>query len=98
MTRYGRVLRAAGIILTTGTEHNLLEMVPIAPTAARREALSTELRELFYEGACVVAAHQFLGAHGEVGYGDLKGATREGRVKELAALGGAVIGKYLEAK
>jgi hypothetical protein len=93
MTRYARVLRAQGILITAGTEHNLLEMIPLQPVCLGGTPVPADLRELFYEGACVIAAHQFLGAHQQPGYARSDDAS----IRELAALGHAVIRKYLDA-
>jgi hypothetical protein len=99
--KYARGLRAAGLIVTAGTEHNSLELIPMEPACPKNEALSPELKRIFYEGACVIAAHQFLNAHGQVGYVDGAGnlsagyASAEARIADLAALGDAVIRRYL---
>ena len=91
MMRYTPVLRKAGIIVTAGTEHNLLEMIPVAPTASDGP-LPEELRRTFYEGACVIAAHQFLAAHGQAGY-----TGGEAQIERLAKMGHEVMGQYLKA-
>ncbi len=99
--RYATKMRAAGLVLTAGTEHNTLDMIPIAPVCSDGE-LPAELRALFWEGACVVAAHQLLTLHGECGYVDQQGnpnpkyATADERICDLARIGGAVIGRYQE--
>jgi hypothetical protein len=86
---YARAVRRAGIVLTCGTEHNTLDLLGMVPVCADGD-VPGELKEIFYEGACVVAAHQFLVTHGKRGYeGD--------RIEELARLGNAVIRKALRA-
>ena len=62
-----------------------------------------ELEAIFWEGACVVAAHQLLTLHGECGYVDDAGnpnpdyATADQRIRGLAKIGTSVLGKYQEA-
>ncbi|HPK01543.1 MAG TPA: hypothetical protein PLS90_03715 [Candidatus Sumerlaeota bacterium] len=68
LLRYVRALRAAGFVATAGTEHNTLEPLPVAPTCRDGAPLPAEARAIFWEGACVVAAHQFHAARGEDGF------------------------------
>jgi hypothetical protein len=83
--RYAEPLREAGIVLTVGTEHNTLELIPLQP-ACKDAPLSPRLRDVFWEGACIAAAHQFLVARGEPGYVDGTGAVVGDR-ERLARIG-----------
>jgi len=95
--RYATTLRSAGIIVLGGTEHNTLELTPITPECKGRVPVSERVTELFWEGACVIAAHQYLSARGHVGYVDATGNLNPGftdheqRVGDLARLGSTVI-------
>jgi hypothetical protein len=57
---------------------------------------------VFWEGACVVAAHQYLVARGEEGYVDASGEPAgrypgpEARLEAFARLGASVIDEYLK--
>lgn len=99
---YVQKMRAAGLMVTSGTEHNTLDLIPMMP-ACNDDSLDPALQAIFWEGACVVVAHQFLTAHGECGYvdqnGDLNPAygSPDERICQLARLGEAVIGKYRES-
>jgi hypothetical protein len=88
--RYAEVLRAAGIVLTVGTEHNTLELIPLQPAAIGPTPLTPRLRELFWEGACVTAAHQVLVARGGAGYLDPEG-NRIGDPEHFARMGDGLI-------
>jgi len=94
-------MRSAGFVITAGTEHNTRNMIPLEPTCSNGP-VPKDLQALAWEGACVVAAHQFLTLHGECGYVDGAGipnpgyATADERIRELARLGAAVIGRYRE--
>jgi len=100
--QYAQAARRAGLIVTAGTEHNTLDVIPLAPVCLRNEPVPTELQAVFYEGTCVIAAHQFLVAHGEIGYVDPSGNLNpkythaEERIAALAKLGDAVIRRYLK--
>ena len=76
--RYVAVLRGAGILVLAGTEHNTRRMIPLEPQALGGEPLSDSSREAFWEGTCVVAAHQVLCASGKPGYVDGEGQLAAG--------------------
>jgi hypothetical protein len=91
--RYVTALRGAGIVMMAGTEHNTRRMIPVEPKALGGETLSDMSREAFWEGACVVAAHQQLSAAGRPGYVDGEGrpaagfADTEARIRSFAKIG-----------
>jgi len=104
LTRYVKAMRAAGFVISSGTEHNTLDLIPIEPTCVGGEPVPEDVKEVFWEGACVFAAHQFLTLHGECGYVDANGgpnpayADAEARIADLARLGAAVIQEYRSGK
>jgi hypothetical protein len=99
---YVQALREAGIAVLAGTEHNTLDMVPMEPQCAGGEPIPDDIKDIFWEGACVIAAHQFLTANGKNGYVDEYGEPApsypdaDARIKAFAQLGAAVIEKYTE--
>lgn len=104
LTQYVRAMRAAGLVVTGGTEHNTLDLLPIEPTCVKALAVPEEVKEIFWEGACVVAAHQFLTLHGECGFVDAQGKPNpdypdaNARIAAFKSLGEAVIQRYLKSK
>ncbi|MFW6132376.1 MAG: hypothetical protein ACOC8F_00660 [Planctomycetota bacterium] len=101
--RYVRTFRERGMIVVAGTEHNTQKLLPMEPTCAGGAPVPEELKDIFYEGACVVAAHQFLRLHGQTGYVDDAGrlnpdyAGDEQRIADFAALGRAICRRYFDA-
>jgi hypothetical protein len=91
LSQYVKAIRAAGLIVTAGTEHNTLDLIPIEPACVGGQPAPEDVKAIFWEGACVVAAHQFLTLHGEPGFTPECG---EDRIASLKKLGAAVIGKY----
>jgi hypothetical protein len=85
--RYVSVLRRAGILVMAGTEHNTQRMIPLEPIALGGEPISEASQEAFWEGACVVAAHQQLTATGRPGYVDSAGHLAAGFVDAEARIG-----------
>jgi len=102
LERYVRALRGLGFVVTAGTEHNTPDLLPLEPRCVRGLPVPPEVREIFKEGACVVAAHQFLALHGRRGYVDETGnlnadyTNGERRISFFARLGAAVIARYHE--
>lgn len=92
---YVRAYRAAGIVVTAGTEHNTPERIPLEPLARGGAALSDEARAAFYEGACVVAGHQAERAAGRPGYVDADGrpgpGDRRAQIRRFAEIGAGLI-------
>lgn len=84
-----------GFVITFGTEHNTPKLDPIKISAGGGIDLDDELKQINYEGAAVVAAHQYLVAKGEEGY--LKNGIA--KIEEKAyfiELGKAVIAKFIQ--
>jgi hypothetical protein len=102
LERYVRVVRAAGLVITGGTEHNTPDLIPLEPTCIGGAPVPEAIKEIFWEGACIVAAHQFLRLHGRCGYVDDAGELnpafddREPRIDHFRRLGAAVIERYYE--
>jgi hypothetical protein len=98
---YVTKMRAAGLAVTAGTEHNTLELIAFEPFC-KNGAVPASIRSIFWEGARVAAAHQFLTLHGECGYVDRDGRpnpdydSADTRIRGLAAIGAAVIQRYFE--
>lgn len=101
LAEYATTMRRAGIVLTAGTEHNTRDLIPIPPACKGGAAIPEAVAAIFWEGACVVAAHQYLVAHGECGYVTSDGSPNpaysdaESRIAAFRAIGETVIDEYL---
>jgi len=99
---YVTAMREAGFIVSAGTEHNTLELIPIEPSCVGGKPIPDGLNDIFQEGAYVIAAHQFLNVHRDCGYVDDNGSlnlgynSREDRIADFARLGAAVVRRYNE--
>ncbi|MFA6134039.1 MAG: hypothetical protein WC869_08505 [Phycisphaerae bacterium] len=102
LVHYATAMRRAGIVLMGGTEHNTLDLLPIEPACIGGAPVPAEIKHLFWEGACVAAAHQFLRLHGQCGFVDAQGRKNdayrsdEERIAAFSRLGAAVIQRYYE--
>ncbi len=84
-----------GFVITFGTEHNTPKLDPLKIKGGGGIDLDEELKRINYEGAAVVAAHQYLVANGKEGY--LKdGIAKVNEKAKFVELGKAVIAKFLE--
>lgn len=90
-----RFFHAKGFVITFGTEHNTPQLDPITVLDGNGKDLSPAMQQIGYEGACVVAAHEYLLAKGEEGYLDAKGAAKTGDRESFVALGNAVIKTFV---
>ena len=87
---YVRAFDAAGLIVMAGTEHNTPERLAFDPVCADGPA-SSFARQRFWQGTCVVAAHQWLVAQGQPGFVDDAGRRTAATITELADLGAGLI-------
>jgi len=53
-----------GFTITFGTEHNAPGLIPLTPACSGNMGLTDFLLQVNYEGACAIAAHQYLKAQG----------------------------------
>lgn len=103
LSHYVHVLRRAGLFVTAGTEHNTRDLLPIAPTCLNGRPIPEDVQEIFWEGACVLVAHQYLALTGQPGFVDGAGTpdpaypSAETRIEAYRALGAAVLARYREA-
>ena len=92
---YVRTFRAAGLIVTAGTEHNTPDRIPLEPLTRGGVHLPDDVLAILYEGACVVAGHQAEVAAGRPGFVDEDGrpgpGDHEAWIGRFAAIGAAAI-------
>ncbi len=96
--RYVAAFRSRGIVVTAGTEHNTQQPIPFMPACRDDQPLSELALEAFWEGTCVVVAHQHRVISGEPGYVDRHGrpnadfAGSEDRIRAFREQGAELIG------
>ena len=92
---YARFFRDQDFLVLFGTAHSTPEAKPLKVCTRDGAFLDAELAEIGFEGACVIAAHQYLRARGESGYVNEQGECQCGRLEEFAGLGRAIIYHFL---
>lgn len=92
---YAEFLVKEGFIVLFGSEHNTPAMTPLKLYTLDNPALNRNLNRINYEGACIVAAHQYLSARYGQGYLDPKGQAVYDSPRELMELGRGIIDYYI---
>jgi hypothetical protein len=87
---YVQAFTAAGLVVMAGTEHNTLDKIPLDPFCVDGP-MSDYARAAFWEGTCVVAAHQHLVANGRPGYVNADGSRTAQERSALIDLGEKII-------
>jgi len=93
MEPFVRYFYEKGFTVTFGTEHNAPGLIPLTPCCSGNIPLTGFLLQVNYEGACAIAAHQYLKAQG---INDKNEKDLSVRRNELVQLGDTVIRKELE--
>jgi predicted metal-dependent phosphoesterase TrpH len=88
---YAGYLHDSGFVVTFGSEHNTPAMEPVELFARGGTPLSARLKQINYEGACIIAAHQELVRSGKQGYLDAAGQADDRRRDEYVKAGDAAI-------
>jgi hypothetical protein len=95
LENFVQFFHSKGFIILFGTEHNTPDMIPLTVSCRHQVPLTNELKKISSDGACVIAAHQYLRAQGyesEVGWWHELGSHQK---NSLLALGKAVVHHFL---
>ena len=84
-----------GFVILLGTEHNSPDMIPLTCDTRGKKPLDDELRKIAFEGACVVAAHQYFTAKCEPGFIDPLGKPQNNKKDFFIEVGKGVIEKFI---
>jgi hypothetical protein len=85
-----------GIVVTFGTEHNTPKLEPLTVYCRGGVALDEDLMRIGYEGACVIAAHQYLISKGEQGFVKADGTPRTDDRKGMVEFGDRIINQFIQ--
>ena len=94
LKKFVRIFHEDDFVITFGTEHNTPELIPLKVDTRGHIDLDDELKEISYQGACVIAAHQYLRAKGKEGFIDAQGNVKRNQINEFRALGAGVFNHY----
>ncbi len=92
---YVNFFHGNGFVILFGTAHSTPDKKPLRVTTRDGNFLDEELAAISYEGASIIAAHQYLRSRGEQGYLDIDGMPQKEKMGEFITLGKAVIRKFI---
>lgn len=92
---YVKYFNNSGFIITFGTKNNSSETKPLKILCSNSCSPDDWLLEIAWNGACIIAAHQYLRASGRQGYILPDGSHSLKQKKELIVLGKIVIEYFL---
>jgi len=98
LKNYVEYFYANGFVVSFGTEHNTPELTELTVKCRGGVELDESLKAIGYNGAAVVAAHQYLRAKGEDGYVCAHGEADSAKRDEYEQLGKAVISYYMNGQ
>jgi hypothetical protein len=94
LKRFVKIFHEDDFMITFGTEHNTPELIPLKVDTRGHVDIDDELKHISYQGACVIAAHQYLKAQDQEGYIDNEGACKTAEIGEFRKLGSAVFNYF----
>lgn len=94
LKKFVKVFHEANFVITFGTEHNTPELIPLKVDTRGHIDLDDELKQISYQGACVLAAHQYLRAQGEDGFIDSQGKCKTEQIDDFRKLGAGVFNHF----
>ena len=90
-----KFFHSKGFIILFGTEHNTPDMIPLTVSCRHQTPLTDELKMIGFDGACLIAAHQYLRAQGatsEIMHWNTLDAVQK---NNLISLGKAVVYHFI---
>ena len=97
LKKFVQFFRSKNFLVSFGTEHNTPQLDPVKVSCRNGVELDEELNQIGYEGACIIAAHQYLVAKGEEGFLRADGSGKTAEYDSFVELGKAVIEKFIHA-
>lgn len=95
LKKFVEFFRSKNFLISFGTEHNTPQLDPVKVSCRHGVELDDELNQIGYEGACIIAAHQYLVAKGEEGFLRADGLGKTDEYDAFVKLGNAVIKQFI---
>jgi len=95
LTDFVKYFHGHGFVVLFGTEHNSPGYMPLEVMARNKEPLPEDLLKINYEGACLIAAHQYLRSQKKRGLVYPCGTLAIEKKDQFKELGHAVITSFI---
>jgi hypothetical protein len=96
LKKFVQFFRSKNFLVSFGTEHNTPQLDPVKVSCRNSVELDDELNRIGYEGACIIAAHQYLVAKGDEGLLRADGSGKTAEYDAFVKLGNAVIKNFIK--
>ncbi len=96
LKKFVQFFRSKNFLVSFGTEHNTPQLDPVKVSCRHGVELDEELNQIGYEGACIIAAHQYLVAKGEEGFLRADGSGKTAEYDAFVKLGNVVIKDFIK--
>ncbi len=96
LKKFVQFFRSKNFLVSFGTEHNTPQLDPVKVSCRNGVELDEELNQIGYEGACIIAAHQYLIAKGDEGFLRADGSGKTAEYDAFVKLGNAVIKNFIK--
>ncbi len=95
LEEYSKFFVSNGFLVTFGSEHNTPDLIPMELMNKSGETLTDKLKEINYNNACILAAHQYLTATTGKGYLDSDGKPTINELEYFKKLGTSLIEYFI---
>ncbi|MBN1158368.1 MAG: hypothetical protein JXA61_03220 [Bacteroidales bacterium] len=95
LQQFVEFFQAQDYVILFGTEHNTPELIPLTCDTRGSIPLNDYIRQVSYEGACVIAAHQYLRVKNRQGFMNGEGKPVNHQKGYFIRLGNAVIHHFI---
>lgn len=95
LEKFVQYFHSRGFIILFGTEHNTPDLIPLTVSCRHQVPLTPELKAISFNGACIIAAHQYLRARGSESPVMQWNELEPDRKSNIIELGKAVVHYFL---
>lgn len=95
LSEFVRYFHGHGFVVVFGTEHNAPGQIPLEVMARNKEPLPEDLLKINYEGACIIAAHQYLRSRKKQGFVYPCGTLAIEKKEQFLELGRAIVNSFI---
>ncbi|HNX57438.1 MAG TPA: PHP domain-containing protein [Prolixibacteraceae bacterium] len=96
LKKFVQFFRSKNFLVSFGTEHNTPQLDPVKVSCRNGVELDEELNRIGSEGACIIAAHQYLVVKGDEGFLRADGSGKTAEYDAFVKLGNAVIKNFIK--
>jgi hypothetical protein len=97
LVKFVQFFHQRNYIILFGTEHNTPDKSSLKIYCKNNTEIPFEIQKIAYDGACVIAAHQFLMKNNDCGYMDQNGRNNFDQIHEFSKYGHVIINSFAKS-